>query len=141
MTKLAVYEKRDIKKDLKNFGYFRHDYVYKKNMASRFLVFIGAFAVVILNILHKFAFGGLQILEIDLFAELKSAGIIVLAFLAAYTVIGTVKYNIEYETVDKRLRRYKALINLFDKIEGEGPEDERERGEKMKTRRLYKIDN
>ena len=134
MSKLAVYEKNDAIKDLKRYGYFRHDYVYRKNMVNRFFVLIGAVIIILLSVLYKIAFKGLDLSNLNLAAEIRSAVIIIVSLLVLFTLIGTVKYNLEYEAVSKRIGRYRSLIGLLDK---KPKETEARPEKKYETRRLY----
>ena len=115
MSKLAIYEKHDATRDLHKRNYFRHDYVYKKNVSLRFFTLIGGVIVVVFYLIHQFAMDNADLFTMDWTAEAKRVIFIMVGILLLYSLIGTIKYNIEYEASMKRLKRYNALISLLDK--------------------------
>ncbi len=117
MSKLAVYDKHDSIKDFRKNNYFRHDYVYKMNMSLRFFVLIGAVIIALFYLLHKLAINNIDIFEIDIQGEIKVVLIIAAILLVLYTILGTIKFNLDYEHTMKRIKRYQALLNLLDKSE------------------------
>jgi len=115
MSKLAVYEKNDARKDLRKMSYYRHDYVYKRNMGLRLCFAMGSFIIIIFYMLHKFAIEEADIFALDIAAEAMTVVSIIVAMLLISSLLGTVKYNLEYEQATKRMKRYQTLLGLLEK--------------------------
>lgn len=106
MTKLAVYDKHLGKHDKKLAKYFRHDYIYIRNMWTRFYVLIGVFVLLLLYWLHKIYTVGIDFLLVDINKHLTVTGIILVSVVVFYTAIGTIRGTSEYERARKRLSKY-----------------------------------
>lgn len=115
MTKLAVYDKNFAEEDLRADQYFRHDYIYKKNMKNRIFVFIGCIIVILLYVLHRIVYGNFDIYAINYTAELIKIILFFAAMLIAYTVLGTAIYTAEFHKAQERLDKYFKLLDRLDK--------------------------
>lgn len=114
MTSLAIYDKYWGEKDRKIEGYYRTDYVYKKNCWTRICVGMGLFVL--------FLFYGLYIMfvkEVD-FASInyklmaEKWILFVILVLIFYTVIGTILGIREYERANRRLKNYNRLLERLN---------------------------
>lgn len=114
MTSLAIYDKHYGEKDRKIEGYYRTDYVYKKNCWTRICIGMGLFVL--------FLFYGFYIMfvkEVD-FASINYKVtaekwiIFVIAVLVFYTIVGTITAVREYEKADKRLKNYNKLLERLN---------------------------
>lgn len=125
MSKLAIYEKHDALKDIRKGSYYRHDFVYKRNFGLRFFALIGAVILALLYVMYRFAIDQVDIFELDIPQEIKTIILLVGGILIIYSLIGTIKYNIDYEAANKRLKRYNSLLNLLDREEEPKPAGKR----------------
>ncbi|MCL2707946.1 MAG: hypothetical protein FWF03_02390 [Defluviitaleaceae bacterium] len=116
MAKLAVYDKRDGGPDRVIDGYYRHDYIYKKNMATRFCAGAGAAVLAGVYWVRTLLFEGADIFELDLQARLTETLLFIIAAMAVYSVIGTLQCTRQYYLVQKRLKRYSALTHQLERI-------------------------
>jgi len=116
MSKLAVYDKNYGEKDRQANKFFRTDYVYRKNMWTRFYVFIGCVLILALYALRLFVVEGHDLFDFDYSNELMSIGIFVLVTLVIYTLIGTKLYISEFNRAQRRLGNYMELIKLLNNM-------------------------
>ena len=138
MTQLALYDKHESVADQNANDYFRHDYIYRKNLATRIAVGIGGFVILILywarNIfIHNEVFALSEIFETDFSTYLSDSIFFMLAIIALYSFIGTIQGTREYYLVQKRLTRYHALVRQLERIN--------ERAEKAADENAEKIEN
>ena len=114
MTKLALYDKHEGYTDRMTNNYYRHDYIYGKNVSTRFAV---GFCGLILLMFHWVQIVLIQ--ETDIF-DLDFRGIAIdsilflIALMAVYSVIGTIQGTREYYNVQKRLEKYRELVIKLD---------------------------
>ncbi|MCL2852663.1 MAG: hypothetical protein FWE20_06490 [Defluviitaleaceae bacterium] len=137
MSKLAVYDKNYGEKDRAAGKYFRTDYVYRKNMWTRFYVLLGCMLIVAIYALRVFIVDGNDMLDLDYFGEFINIGIFTLVMLVIYTLIGTKVYVSEYNRSQRRLGNYLQLIKLLNDMSARGsqpvskqPESEQEEPER-----------
>jgi len=114
MTKLAIYDKENAGHDLDADRFFRHDFIYRQNMWVRLYVFVGCLILLGFWVLHQIAVEQTDLLLMDFRTLLTQLVIILIVVEAAYTVIGTVRFTMEYESAQKRLREYYALMDALD---------------------------
>lgn len=123
MSKLAAYDKDLGKADKLQDEYYRGDYVYKKNLWTRFFALLGAAILLGLYYVYRIFILEADIFQLDYMQELTNAGTFIVAVLAIYTIIGTILATIEYYLSQKRLKEYFALIRKLDKHTKESPEN------------------
>jgi hypothetical protein len=116
MTQLALYDKHNSASDQAANDYFRHDYIYRKNLGTRFAVGIGGFIMLILYWARNFLIDGADLFELDFSTHLTDSILFILAILAVYSLIGTIQGTREYYLVQKRLTRYLALVRQLERI-------------------------
>ena len=114
MSKLAVYDKNYGEKDRAAGKFFRTDYVYRKNMWTRFYVFISCMLLVGIYAFRVLVVEGRDLLEIDYIGELMNIGVLTLLTLIIYTLIGTKIYVSEYNRSSRRLGNYLDLLKLLN---------------------------
>jgi hypothetical protein len=127
MTKLALYDKRYGEQDKRGNDYFRHDFIYKKNMWTRMCAFLGTLFILAVYWANKLLVEKVDLLEIDFRKEGVNAGIFVLAVLAFYTVIGTISAARQYGKMQERLKTYSKMLTALDRMRPEArrkPEEE-----------------
>lgn len=118
MTGLAVYDKHYGRKDRLIEGHYRRDYIYKKNCWTRICIVFG-FCI----LLGFYAMDLIFVNEIDFFTfdfvmAAKKAGFLLLALLVFYSLIGRYLYGKEYDSAERRLTSYYALIEKLDILNG-----------------------
>jgi hypothetical protein len=117
MTKLAVYDKREWETDNKTNGYFRHDYLYRKNMGIRFSVGLGGVILLLVYWSRVFFVDGMEVLVAEFNAQAYESGLFLVALLMVYSLIGTIQGTREYYLMQKRLDRYFSLLRQLERIE------------------------
>jgi len=122
MAKMAVQDKRHGDSDRKVFSYFRRDYIYRKNMWTRLYVGIGAGFLLVLYWLYQIFVYGVNLQELDVRQSVTDSVLFLLAMMAFYTLIGTIQGTFQYYQVQKRMRRYMAMIKRLEHIPDSPPE-------------------
>ena len=119
MTKLALYEKKHMKKDKRRLNYFIEDYIYINNFKTRLgitvivLFFVG---ISILNFVNE----GIvfpKSLEEFLGIYLKPYVLPWVITLIVYTCISTMIYSQRYCVSSERYRKYRKLLKQLDTYE------------------------
>ncbi|MDR1001148.1 MAG: hypothetical protein LBL96_10200 [Clostridiales bacterium] len=115
MTKLAIYDKHFGPKDKKDNEYYRHDYIYRRNMWTRFCAGVGA--VILLGFYWSYQLFALEqkVLALDYKQAGIDTAIFLLFVLAFYTIMGTIKEAREYASGQRRLKSYLRLRHQLDK--------------------------
>ena len=130
MTQLALYDKHHGKSDRLINEYFRHDYIYRKNLGNRLAVGSGAVVIMAIYWIRNIFIEGVDVFELYLRQHIIDAVIFILAVMAFYTVIGIIQGTREYFLVEERLKHYEDLVAYLERA------DERERAnEGMMARR------
>ena len=117
MTKLALYDKHEGPADRAGSEYFRHDYIYKRNLGTRLSVGIGGILLLLIYWLQIILIDGADILEMDVRQHLTDSVLFLVALLALYSLIGTIQGTRQYYLLHKRLERYHRLTK---QLESEG---------------------
>jgi len=118
MTKLALYDKHEAAVDRTANEYFRHDYIYKKNLGTRIAVGLGGLLILALYWLRMILIDGADILEMEASGPIRDSVLFLLALLAVYSLIGTIQGTREYYLTQKRLKKYELLLNKLERAEG-----------------------
>ena len=140
MTRLALYDKHDGLSDRVANDYFRHDYIYKKNLGTRIAVGLGSALILGLYWLRVIVIDEVDIFELNIEQLLTDSIIFVMAVLAVYSLIGTIQGTREYYLVQKRLDKYQQYTRYLERAEGRGrkaatPPDERQAEKRRRERR------
>lgn len=117
MTKLTLYDKHEGPSDREANEYFRHDYIYKKNIGTRIAVGLGGVILLALYWLRVIFVDGRDIFELPIQTHVMEGALIIVAIIAVYSVIGTIQGTREYYLVQKRLKKYHALIKFLENID------------------------
>ena len=118
MTKLALYDKHEGPADRAASEYFRHDYIYKKNLGTRLSVGLGGILLLLIYWLQVILIDGADILEMDVRQHLVDSVVFLIALLAFYSLIGTIQGTRQYYLLHKRLDKYHGLIKKMEASEG-----------------------
>jgi len=117
MTKLALYDKHRAANDRVASDYFRHDYIYKKNLGTRLAVGLGGVLILALYWLRVVLMDGIDIFTLDLQHHLQESILFVLAILAVYSFIGTIQGTREYYLMQKGIKEYQANLRHLERLE------------------------
>jgi len=120
MTKLALYDKHEGIYDRAANDYFRHDYIYRKNLSTRISVGVGGVLILAIYWLRVIFVDGMDIFEIDIQHYATESILFIIALVAVYSVIGTVQGTREYYLVQKRLRKYQNMLKFLENAEERG---------------------
>jgi len=120
MTKLALYDKHEGTADRAASEYFRHDYIYKKNLGTRLAVGVAGFIILGLYWGREILLEGVDILQMDIRQYLTDSVLFLVALLALYSLFGTIKGTREYYLIQKRLDNYNGLIRQLERHEKRG---------------------
>ena len=118
MTKLALYDKHEGAADRAANEYFRHDYIYRKNLGTRLAVGVAGFLILLIYWLRVILLDGVDILQMDVRQYLTDSVLFLVALLAVYSLIGTIQGTREYYLIQKRLEKYNSLVRQLEKYEG-----------------------
>ncbi|MCL2855875.1 MAG: hypothetical protein FWE21_09740 [Defluviitaleaceae bacterium] len=121
MAQMALYDKKGFQKDAEANEYFRHDFIYKKNMSMRFYVGIGILILVVFYALRMLAVDQVDIFALDFQAELMRIIIFAVVVMLIYSFIGTILFTREFLLSQKRVKAYFALMR---ELHGEADEEE-----------------
>ena len=116
MTRLAIYDKNEGDNDRQTNQFFRHDFIYRKNIWTRLSAGIGSLMLLALYWLQLLFVDGGDIFEMDLQGPVTDSVLFLLAVLAVYSLIGTITGTRQYYLVQKRLERYQALLNQLERV-------------------------
>ena len=114
MSKMAVYDKRDFDRDAKAGQYFRHDFIYKKNMQMRFFLGIGCVILMFFYVMYLLAIEGADLFAMDFQAEAVRLLFFTILLMVGYSLIGTIIYTREFLISERRINAYFALMRKLD---------------------------
>ncbi len=125
MTKLAAYDKEHAHRDRKKAEFFRHDYVYRQNVTTRFFTLIGSLIVAFFYFLHRIVINGMDILNLEeTLTHALIMGIFIVLAQVFYTLIGFWRNSRDYNSAQDRINEYYKNLNLLrDMLERERSAD------------------
>lgn len=115
MTKLALYDKHDGPADRAANDFFRHDYIYKKNLGTRIAVGFGGMLILALYWISVLFEGDVDVFELNVQDYLLESFLFILALLAVYSVVGTIQGTREYYLIQKRLTTYQTHLRNLER--------------------------
>lgn len=119
MTKLAVYESKEGKEDLRLSKYYKTDYVRYQIIKSIICATIGYALILLLIVFYKSEYLIGKAVTLDY----KTIGTYILGIYIIIAVVygfgSAIGYSIKYDSSRKKLRRYYKLLNHLDKIYNE----------------------
>ena len=116
MAKMAVYDKRHGETDRAIFAFFRRDYIYRKNMWTRFCVSMGAAFILGIYWMYQIFIYGVDIHQLNVEQAVTDSVLFLLAIMAFYTMVGTIQGTIQYHQVQTRMEKYLAMIRRLEKL-------------------------
>jgi len=119
MTRLAVYETKEGKEDIRLSKYFKTDYVRYQVLKSIISVTVGYLLILGLIFIYKSE----EIIKEAITLDYKTIGIYLLGFyimlLAVYGLASLVGYSLKYDHSRKKLGKYYKLLKRLEKIYNE----------------------
>jgi len=120
MTKLALYDKHEGAADRAANDYFRHDYIYRKNLGTRLSVGFGGMIILAIYWLRIIFIEGVDVFELYIQHHLFQSIAFILAIMALYSLIGTIQGTREYYLIQKRLERYQGMMRFLERVDERG---------------------
>lgn len=119
MTKLAVEEKKWIKKDRKITSYFSEDYLYVNNFKTRALVLVMTGIILCAYIFWKLQNGdSLPTTAGQVFVQyVIPYGSIMLAITLVYSLLSSRVYKKKYRQAQQRINEYKKDLRELEELE------------------------
>jgi len=130
LTRLAVYDKHMSESDKKMNDYFLHDYIYSKNIWTRFYAFLGSMILIAFYLLYRILIEETDIFSVDYVREFTNIAVFIVGVLVFYTLVGSLRAMVSYRAGQKRIRAYLDVL----KKTGE-PAEARRAGERAYERR------
>ncbi len=119
MTKLAIYENKEGKEDIRLSKYYKTDYVRYHTIKSLITASLGYALILVLIFLYKSEY----IIREAITMDYKTIGMYILGFyimiIAVYGLGSVVGYSIKYDKSRKKLGRYYKLLRRLSKIYNE----------------------
>lgn len=116
MTKMAIYEEKEGKEDLKLSKYFKTDYVRYMTLKSVISATVGYGLILVLILLYQAEY----LIRKAVVLDYKSIGTYILGvYIVVITIYGLgsiVGYSIKYDASRKKLGRYFKMLNRMNKI-------------------------
>ena len=116
MTKLAVYEDKEGKEDIRLSKYYKTDYVRYQVIKSIICTTIGYALILVLIILYKSEY----IIANAVTLDYKTIGSYILGFyiifMAVYGMASLVGFSMKYDESRKKLGKYFKLLTRLNKI-------------------------
>lgn len=113
MTKLAIYEKKEGKEDIKLGKYFRRDYVRVKILHNIVAVTIGYLLVLAMVIAYQMEYLIKEAVNLDYFGMGKSILGIYIIVITVYVMAAMVGYGLYYDYSRKKLAKYFRMLRLL----------------------------
>lgn len=116
MTKMAIYEKNEGRRMLKNSHYFKGDYVAFGVLRTLIAVTFAYIIMVILYILCNMEKLMADINSLDYAAVGRKLGLYYVLMLIVYTVIAGMVYAYQYDCSRKGLKKYFSRLNKLERF-------------------------
>lgn len=119
MTKLAIEEKKSLKKDSNITSYFSEDYLYVNNFKTRTLVLVMTGLILCAYIFLKLHKGGsLPTTAGQVFVQyVIPYGAIMLVITLVYSVLSSRVYKKKYKQAGQRISEYKKDLRELEELE------------------------
>lgn len=113
MTKLAIYEKKEGKEDIKLGKYFRRDYVRLKILHNIVAVTIGYLLVLAMVIAYQMEYLIKEAVNLDYIGIGKNILGIYIIIITVYVMAAMVGYSLYYDYSRKKLAKYFRMLRLL----------------------------
>lgn len=123
MTKLAIYEKKEGKEDIKLGKYFRRDYVRHKVLNNIVAVTVGYLLVLAMIIAYQMEYLIKEAVNLDYIGMGRTILGIYIIVVTVYVMAATVGYSLYYNSSRKKLAKYfrmlRKLRSMYQSEEGQ----------------------
>jgi len=117
MTKLATYDKYHARSDGRKSEFFRHDYVYRRNLAARFFTLLGSLVVVGFYFLHRMVIDHVDFADMPtVVRDLIVSGIFIVLVQLLYSLLGFVLHSREYNAATERIAEYMENMKALSEM-------------------------
>lgn len=125
MTRLAMYEKKEGKEDIRLSRYFRRDYVRAKLINNLIAVTIGYLLVLLMIGAYRMEYLIREAVRLDYIGIGKTILGIYIIILTIYTMAALIGYSLYYDYSRKNLAKYFRMLRRLRSIyrEEDGEED------------------
>lgn len=114
MTKLAIYEKKDGKEDIKLAKYYKSDYARLQMLKTAIAVTIAFLCLVAVGIIYKMEFILNNALDIDYAMLGRKVLGIYLGVLSIYMIFTALGYSMKYKASRKKLAKYFRMLRKLN---------------------------
>lgn len=114
---MAIYDKLHGDEDYLVYSYFRRDFIYRENMRTRFCVALGGLLLLGIYYAAQIFLFGQNIFEMNYNQIFYDSVLFLVALMAFYTTIGTIKGAMQYYKTQKRIDAYLDYMQRLDEIE------------------------
>ena len=123
MTKLAIYEKKEGKEDIKLGKYFRRDYVRLKVLHNIVAVTLGYLLVLAMIVAYRMEYLIKEAVTLDYIGIGKTVLGVYIIIVTVYTMATMVGYGLYYDYSRKKLAKYfrmlRRLRSLYQEEDGQ----------------------
>ncbi len=130
MTKLALYETGEGRRDIRLSKYYKTDYVRLQILKTVLAVTVGYILILLMVVLYKSEYLIAQAVNLDYRAIGVTVFVIYAVLLTVYIVGAIIGYSIQYDLSRGKLTRYFRILKIMKKIyreeEGSGAAAEKE---------------
>lgn len=125
MTRLAMYEKKEGKEDIRLSRYFRRDYVRAKLINNLIAVTVGYLLVLLMIGAYRMEYLIREAVRLDYIGIGKTILGIYIIILTIYTMAALIGYSLYYDYSRKNLAKYFRMLRRLRSIyrEEDGEED------------------
>ena len=113
MTKLAIYEKKEGKEDIRLGNFFRRDYVRLKNLQNIVIVTIGYLLILGMIGAYRMEYLIKEAVNLDYIGIGKLILGVYVIIITVYVMIALVGYGLYYDYSRKKLSKYFRMLRLL----------------------------
>lgn len=128
MTKLAQFEEKDGKEDIKLGKYYKTDYVKFQVLKTFFAVTAGFFIIVLMLIFYNLDYFVAHAITLDYNKIIREILINYIAVAGIYVIGAVIGYSIKFSSSRKKLRTYYKNLKKLEKIYREDDGMQQEEG-------------
>lgn len=116
MTKLAVFEEKEGKEDIKLIKYYKNDFVRYQLIKTMLSVTLGYALILIMIVFYKIEFLITKIIELDYIAIGKTVLGVYVILLTLYILISLIGYSLKFEASRKKINQYMKNLKMLRKF-------------------------
>lgn len=116
MTKLAVFEEKEGKEDIKLVKYYKNDFVRYQLIKTMLSVTLGYALILIMIAFYKIEFLITKMIELDYIAIGKTVLGVYVILLTVYVLISLIGYSLKFESSRKKINQYMKNLKMLRKF-------------------------